>query len=138
MHISELAQRTGASAHALRHYEKLGLIRAGRSTGGYREFSESVVREVTFIVMGRRIGFSLKEIAEWLPAYRSGRLTAEQMIDALQERIDQIDAQIAQQRVQRGQLVDHIAWFKKRALKQHAASFSTPAAPWPSPRKKAR
>jgi MerR family transcriptional regulator, copper efflux regulator len=136
MRISELAARSGASAHALRHYEKLGLIRAGRSTGGYRDFSESVVREVVFIVMGRRIGFSLKEIAVWLPAYRSGRLTTEQMIEALQERIAQIDVQIAQQRVQRGQLVAHIAWFKKRERKRRAASASASATPWPSTRKK--
>lgn len=138
MHISELAARSGASAHALRHYEKLGLITAGRSAGGYREFGESVVREVIFIVMGRRIGFSLKEIAEWLPAYRSGRLTAEQMIEALQDRIEQIDALIAQQREQRSQLVDHIAWFRKRARKSRAASESTAAAPWPSTRKASR
>ena len=73
MLISELAKRSGASNHALRHYEKLGLIRAGRSAGGYRAFSESVVREVTFIVMGRRIGFSLKEIALWLPTTMRGK-----------------------------------------------------------------
>jgi MerR family transcriptional regulator, copper efflux regulator len=138
MRISELAARSGASNHALRHYEKLGLIKAGRSAGGYREFSASVVREVTFIVMGRRIGFSLKEIAEWLPVYRSGRLTTEQMIEALQERIAQIDTQIAQQRVQRGQLVAHIARFKERARKQRATSASAPATPWPSTRKKPR
>jgi MerR family transcriptional regulator, copper efflux regulator len=138
MRISQLAARSGASAHALRHYEKLGLIKAGRSVGGYREFSESVVREVTFIVMGRRIGFSLKEIADWLPAYRSGRLTAEQMIEALQERIAQIDTQIAQQRVQRGQLVEHIAWFRKRAHRARAATESPPATPWPSTRKTPR
>lgn len=138
MLISELAARSGASAHALRHYEKLGLIRAERSAGGYREFNDGVVREVTFIVMGRRIGFSLKEIGEWLPAYRSGRLTTEQMIEALQQRIAQIDAQMAQQRVQRGQLVAHIAWFKKRARRQRAASASAPAAPWPSTRKMPR
>lgn len=77
MRISELAARTGASAHALRHYEKLGLIAAARSPGGYRVFAEGTVRQVTFIVMGRRIGFTLKEIAQWLPAYRSGWLTAD-------------------------------------------------------------
>lgn len=138
MRISELAARSGASNHALRHYEQLGLITAGRSAGGYREFTESVVREVTFIVMGRRIGFSLKEIALWLPAYRSGRLTAEQMIEALHERIAQIDTQMAQHRVQRGQLVAHVAWFKKRAQKTRVASASLPATPWPSTRKHTR
>lgn len=136
MRISELAARTGATSHALRHYEKLGLIAAARSAGGYREFSDGTVREVTFIVMGRRIGFSLKEIAQWLPAYRSGRLTAEQMIEALRERIQQIDVQIELQRAQRRQLVAHIGWFKQRARKRRVVPTSTPAASWPSTRKR--
>lgn len=131
MRISALAVRTGASTHALRHCEKLGLIAAGRSAGGYREFADSTVREVTFIVMGRRIGFSLKEIARCLPAYRSGRLTAEQMIGALQERIALIDTQIALQRAQRRQLVEHVAWFRKRQKRPRTA-------PWPTFKRTAR
>ncbi len=41
MRISELARRTGVSPHALRHYERLGLLRPARTTGGYRDYPES-------------------------------------------------------------------------------------------------
>ncbi|MBP6814996.1 MAG: MerR family transcriptional regulator [Burkholderiaceae bacterium] len=115
MRISELARRTGVSVHTLRYYEGLGLLKAGRSASGYRDFSEGAVREVTFIVMGRDSGFSLKEIGEYLPAYRAGSLSVDTLIEAFAERLADVDAQIARLQVLRGTLIDHIAWFRRRA-----------------------
>ena len=115
MQICELAKRTGVSAHALRHYEKLGLIQPARSNNGYRDYTEALRREVVFIAMSRQIGFSLKAIAAQLPAYRSGRLTAEQMVGAMRTRMADIDAQITSLRTQRRIMVSHIAWVKKQA-----------------------
>jgi DNA-binding transcriptional MerR regulator len=131
MRISELAKRSGSTPHALRHYESLGLIAAARTRGNYREFDDAVVREVVFITMGRRIGFSLAEIARWLPAYRSGRLTPQQMIEALRERIATIDTEIAERRAQRRRLVDHIAWFRERERRAAARAASTTSPAWP-------
>jgi DNA-binding transcriptional MerR regulator len=99
MRISELARRTGISVHTLRYYEGLGLLKAGRSASGYRDFSEGAVREVTFIVMGRDSGFSLKEIGEYLPAYRAGSLSVDTLIEAFAERLADVDAQIARLQV---------------------------------------
>ena len=73
MRISELARRAGVTVHALRHYERLGLLLPARSASGYRDYPESMRREVVFIAMARRIGFSLPAIAELLSAYRAGR-----------------------------------------------------------------
>lgn len=115
MRISELARRSGISAHRLRRYEALGLIRAERGeTSNYREFDERVLREVTFIAMGRELGFSLPELAETLPRYRAGTLRIDEMIERLQERIAAVDTAIATQRALRQRLVDHIAWFRAR------------------------
>lgn len=114
MRISELSEQTGVSTHRLRRYESLGLIRSERQANGYRAYTTSTVREVVFIDMSRAIGFSLGEIAEVLPSYRSGSLTPEQMIAALQQKIQELDAQIAAKNEQRKMLVDHIAWFKNR------------------------
>lgn len=137
MRISELAQRTGVSAHALRHYERIGLLAPARTAGGYRDYPESVRREVIFISMSRRIGFSLKEIGERLPAYRGGRLTFDDMVTAMRERIVQIDAQLAALKDQRAQVVDHIAWLRAQEKRHKAAKTSpktgTCASPWPSP-----
>jgi DNA-binding transcriptional MerR regulator len=135
--VSELAQRTGVSAHRLRRYEEQGLILAERKTSGYREFSERTVREVIFIAMGRDLGFSLKELSETLPRYRAGTLTFEQMIDAMRERIVEVDAQIAAQRALRKKLVSHIAWLHKRQREWAQHRKDKPASPWPRSRKAA-
>lgn len=136
MRISELARRTGVTAHALRHYERVGLLVPARTPGGYRDYPEAMRREVVFIAMSRRIGFSLAEIAERLPAYRSGRLRIDDMIAALHERVRALDAEIAQRQALRAQVREHIQWL--RAQKRRAAA--PPArAPWPArPRKESR
>jgi len=125
MRISELAKRTGVSTHRLRRYETLGLIRAERTGGGYREFSDRTAREVVFISMGRDLGFSLKSLADTLPRFRAGTLTIDEMILTMRRRIDEVDAAIAEHRALRERLVSHIGWFKKRerevARKREAA-----------------
>lgn len=138
MKVSELAQRTGVSAHRLRHYEELGLLRAQRSGAGYREFGERTVREVVFIAMSRDLGFSLKEIAETLPRYRAGTLTFDQLIDIMRDRIGEVDAQIAQQRAVRKKLVDHIAWLEKRKREAALREPKPRPSPWPTARKAPR
>ena len=118
MRISELAQRTGVSTHALRHYERLGLLRPARTAGGYRDYAESSRRDVVFIAMSRKIGFSLKAIAEHLPAYRSGRLGCDDMIGAMHARIAEIDGEMAALRAQRAQVADHVRWLREQKRKR--------------------
>lgn len=132
MKISELASRTGVTPHALRHYERLGLLRPGRTAGGYRDYPESLRREVIFIAMSRRIGFSLKEIAESLPAYRGGRLSFDDMAESLRGRVRRIDAELAALQAQRAQVVDHIAWMLEQKKQRQARQRRRGAhKPWP-------
>lgn len=134
MRISELAKRTGVSAHRLRRYEAQGLIRAERSTGGYREFGERTLREVVFIAMGRDLGLSLATLADALPRYRAGTLTIEEMVFTLHKRIEEVDAVIAEHQALRQRLVDHIGWFKQREKR----AKDKPASRFPSTRKAKR
>jgi MerR family copper efflux transcriptional regulator len=134
MRISDLARRTGVSTHRLRRYESLGLIRAERTAGGYREFDERTAREVVFISMGRDLGFSLKTLADSLPRYRAGTLSIDDMIFTMQQRIAEVDAAIAEQRALRRKLVSHIAWFEKRRRRAPAE----PAPRFPPARKATR
>jgi DNA-binding transcriptional MerR regulator len=124
MRISELARRTGVTVHALRHYERLGLLQPARSASGYRDYPESMRREVVFIAMARRIGFSLPAIAELLPAYRAGRLSIRRMTDALEERVAAIDAEIAKLQALRAQVVEHAAWLQAQRAQARAAQAS--------------
>ena len=124
MQISELSRRSGLSVHRLRRYEAQGLIQAERSDGGYRQFGERALREATFMKMGREIGLSLKVLTEALPRYRAGTLSIAQMVEALEDRIAEIDALVAEQQALRANLVEHIGWFRQQ--QQRAAVKSAP------------
>ena len=139
MRISELARRAGVTVHALRHYERLGLLLPARSASGYRDYPESMRREVVFIAMARRIGFSLPAIAELLPAYRAGRLSITRMTDALEERAAALDQEIARLQALHAQVIEHAEWLRaQRPPRAAAPSKKAKQAPWPGAKEKSR
>jgi DNA-binding transcriptional MerR regulator len=76
-----------------------------------------MVRSVVFIDMSRKIGLTLDEIADFIPRYRAGTLTAKEMVEAIKRKVQEIDELIASKQIQRQMLMDHIAWFKTRKRK---------------------
>lgn len=129
MRISELARRAGVTVHALRHYERMGLLLPARTASGYRDYPESMRREVVFIAMSRRIGFSLQAIGELLPAYRAGRLSIAAMTEALQDRANALERQITELQAQRSQVLEHASWLREQDRRQRART--RPPTPWP-------
>ena len=66
MNIQEVAGRTGLSTHTIRFYEKTGLVPTiHRSETGVRQFTETDVNFIQFIVSLRKTGMSLQDIAEF-------------------------------------------------------------------------
>lgn len=72
MLISELSERTGVSARALRHYEDKGLLIPERDTNDYRVFAEDDVVRVTQIRMMIDAGMSTGPIRRYIDCARSG------------------------------------------------------------------
>ncbi|EJE48695.1 putative transcriptional regulator [Acidovorax sp. CF316] len=138
MQISELARRTSVSVHALRHYESQGLLQPERRPNGYRDYAEGSEREVVFIAMSRQLGFALPRIAEHLADFRSGRLTIAAMVQALQQRAQELADQAAVLQAQRQKVLEHMAWLQARAPSSPSSppSASSPAAPWPRVRRR--
>lgn len=133
MKISQLAELTGASVHALRHYERLGLITPTRTRSGYRYYTDAIRREVVFVVMSRAIGISLATIAEQLPAYRANRLTHAQIVETLLQRITELDMQVQQLAAQKLKVLSHIDWHIEQENEQVKQSQQKKARPaWPS------
>ena len=60
--IGELSRRSGASASALRFYERLGLISSTRTSGRQRRYERSQLRRVAFILAARHVGISLDDV----------------------------------------------------------------------------
>ncbi|MCP2317228.1 DNA-binding transcriptional regulator, MerR family [Nocardia amikacinitolerans] len=61
--IGELAARFGLATHVLRHWEDLGLLAPRRDSGGRRVYRADDAETVAVILLGKRVGLSLAEIA---------------------------------------------------------------------------
>ena len=71
--ISQVAERSGFAASALRYYEAQGLIEASRSPGGRRCYERNVLRRLAFIRAASNVGLTLDEIRTELDELPSGR-----------------------------------------------------------------
>ena len=70
MKISQLENKSGLSRDTIRYYEDIGLLPAPhRSANGYRIYTNDHLAILQFIVQGKAIGFSLKEIKSGLDRY---------------------------------------------------------------------
>jgi MerR family transcriptional regulator, redox-sensitive transcriptional activator SoxR len=94
--ISELSARSGAAPSALRFYESLGLISAGRTAGNQRRYPRHMLRRVAFIRAGRQLGLELREIQASLDLLPGDRApTRAEWSRAARTWQARIDAQIA-------------------------------------------
>jgi len=113
--VSELANDLGVTPRALRFYEDKGLL-APQRAGNTRVYTPRDRGRLILILRGKRLGFTLREVREWLDLYEPGPGQAAQMTrlrDRLRQRIatleqqrDDLDATLAELREILGE-VDH-------------------------------
>jgi DNA-binding transcriptional MerR regulator len=76
--VTELALELGVTARTLRFYEDRGLI-SPRRLGTTRVYSHRDRARLVLIRRGKRLGFSLREITEFLNLYDADHTGAEQL-----------------------------------------------------------
>jgi MerR family copper efflux transcriptional regulator len=102
MTIGRLAKRVGVNLDTIRYYERNGLIPTPvRRASGYREYDDTDVRRLRFILRAKELGFTLAEIGELLSLsadrnVRGVKRRAEQRLDQVEHKIREL------QRVRRG------------------------------------
>lgn len=64
--IGALATRTGLAVSAIRYYERQGLIKPWRNTGGQRRFARADLRRLSFVLIAQQFGYTLPQIREQL------------------------------------------------------------------------
>jgi DNA-binding transcriptional MerR regulator len=95
---SEAARRLGVSTKALRLYEQRGLVAPGRTPAGWRAYGQEQMARAREIVVLRRLGLSLAEIARTLggetrglePALAAHQATLEARIGELAGIVDKV------------------------------------------------
>jgi DNA-binding transcriptional MerR regulator len=95
MKISELEASTGVGRHALRYYERQGLLGEVQRTGGnYRDYPESLVKEIKLLRSMQALGFSLTEIRQVLDGLRSSDIDCLDGARLLADKRQRIEEQI--------------------------------------------
>lgn len=67
LRIGELAQATGTTPRAVRHYERAGLVTSLRAHNGYRIYDENAVVRVRNIRHLLSVGLTLEDVRAFLP-----------------------------------------------------------------------
>ncbi|MDH6118107.1 MerR family transcriptional regulator [Kitasatospora sp. GAS204B] len=131
MRVSELAQRTGASPRALRHYDANGLLPSQRLANGYRDFPEQAIERVRRIRLLLAIGLDLEDVAQLLPCFaETGELTpCDRAQERLRGQIADIDAKMSALRATRRMLAGELRqWAGPPAERDPARSPDRPPA----------
>ena len=111
--VSELANDLGVTPRALRFYEDKGLI-APQRAGNTRVYTRRDRGRLMLILRGKRLGFTLSEVREWLDLYEMDADQSPQMthlrekvrkrIEALEQQRDDLDATLEELR----QILDQV------------------------------
>lgn len=113
--FKQMCARFDVTPRTLRHYEYIELLSPDRE-GRARYYGPREIARMTLILRGRRFGFSLEQIRQWLELYNEdpeGRLQrevwlkmADRQLRELQERRDELDEIIAELRELRDATAD--------------------------------
>lgn len=100
--LKDMIQGSGCTPRTVRYYEREGLLRAERSSGGHRLFAPGELERLNFIIALREAGWSLEEITALLSLRsraggdRSGDRSAARELEAVVgAQIDRLQAKIS-------------------------------------------
>lgn len=91
--FKEMCARFDVTPRTLRHYEYIELLFPERE-GRARFYGPSEIARMTLIMRGRRFGFSLEEIRQWLEMYTAdpkGELQLKAWIDLADKQLAELD-----------------------------------------------
>ncbi|SEQ24802.1 DNA-binding transcriptional regulator, MerR family [Lentzea albida] len=96
--IGQVAERTGLSVHALRFYEKEGILahQVHRGPGGRRVYTDQDLAWLKMCIMLRMSGMPVPEIRRYTDLVRQGDGNELQRLDILKEHQERVREQMAQ------------------------------------------
>ena len=83
--IATTADRLGVSAHTLRYYERIGLVRVERDPSGRRRYDAASVRRLVFLTRMRTSGMPIRDLRHYIELAEAGRDTVPERLALLTE-----------------------------------------------------
>lgn len=109
MKIGEAAQRASLPVKTVRYYAEIGLVTPnGRSDSGYREYSDTEIRKLTFVARARAFGFGIPECRELLSLYEDRSRASADVKRIAEARLADLDAKLEEMALLREELA-HLA-----------------------------
>lgn len=97
MNIGAAAERSGVPAKTIRYYEEIGLIpKAGRTEGGYRDYSDKDVETLKFIQRSRSLGFAVKDVGDLLALWTARDRASADVRRIAQGHVAEVERKIAE------------------------------------------
>ena len=106
--VTELARDLGITARTIRFYEDRGLI-APQRAGNTRVYTHRDRARMILILRGKRLGFTLRDIKEFLDLYVVDTTQAEQLqllVKKVRARVAQLEDQMDAVKTSLGELKD--------------------------------
>ncbi|WP_025562395.1 MerR family transcriptional regulator [Psychromonas sp. SP041] len=113
MNIKKFSQVTKVSAHTLRYYEKIGLLKnIARNSSGHRWFTEKEVLWIEFIKRLKETGMSLEHIAHYADLREQGNITSDCRMKMLEQHALTLEAKIEEEQFHLKKLQQKITYYK--------------------------
>ncbi|WP_411349219.1 MerR family transcriptional regulator [Paenibacillus sp. WLX2291] len=114
LNIQEMADITGLSAHTLRYYERIGLLRhVARNTQGYRIYSTQDVAWVEFLLRLRDTGMNIAGMQRFAELRSQGDVTASERRQMLEQHETQLQQQLVSLQDHLHNISDKIQYYRQ-------------------------
>lgn len=132
----QLAEALGVTARTLRFYESKGLLKP-RRIGARRAYDHRDLARLKIILRGKRLGFSLAEIAEYLELYHADPSQVEQL-KRLESMLDRRLEALEQQRAALETTLDELGEIRLQVIQALEQRGVAPVPPPPSAARRLR
>jgi MerR family transcriptional regulator, redox-sensitive transcriptional activator SoxR len=94
--ISQIAQKLGLRASAIRYYEQIGILQPARRVSGQRRYDETVLYRLAVLRKAQQAGFTLDEVRQLFFGFSAAMPVSKRWKKIAELKLEELDAQIEQ------------------------------------------
>jgi len=113
--IEQAAERTGVSRHALRYYERIGVLATvARGSGGHRRYTDDDLGAIGFVTLLRETGMPIRDVRRFMDLTRGGEGTIPERVALLRGHRDAVRDRLALEQRHLGAIETKVGIYEAR------------------------